>query len=113
MGPTEIALSIVVFQQGDYVCAQCLEYDIAAQAKNVEDCLYEFGRVVMGHVAIAIENGLEPLKELPRAPQKFWRSFSESKITYPATPQFPLEIANGRRVVLEQPAIRIAPALAA
>ena len=68
----QVAMQIVVFQEGDRVCAQCLEYDIAAQGKTLGDCLYELDRLIAGHIAISVEHGLEPLQDLRPAPRRFW-----------------------------------------
>ena len=32
---TRYALHAVVFQEGEWLCAQCLEYDLVAQAKTL------------------------------------------------------------------------------
>ena len=43
MEPGKVAVRVVVFQEDDRVCAQCLEYDIAAQGQTLDDCLYSLG----------------------------------------------------------------------
>ncbi len=48
MEQKQVALRVVVFQEGEWVCGQCLEHDIAARAKTLEDCLHEFERLVVG-----------------------------------------------------------------
>jgi hypothetical protein len=91
-----------------------LEYDIAAQAKTLEDCQYQLERLIAGHVAIALENKLEPFAGLPRAPEKFWTWFRASRIPLDREP-----IGLGVRdlaqkgVVLFPPTIRVAQPQAA
>ena len=76
----EVSVRVVVFQEGgDRVCAQCLEYDIAAQGKTLDDCLHELDRLIAGHIAISVEHGLEPLRNLKPAPRRFWDWFDNSK----------------------------------
>jgi hypothetical protein len=110
----QVALRVVVFQEGEWVCAQCLEYDIVAQAKTLQDCLYEFERLVAGHIAIAIANGLEPFQGLTRAPARFWQWFERSKIPLATTPpSFTAEDFDRSGVVVEPPEIRVAQPQAA
>ena len=102
-------MRVVIFQEGDWVCAQCLEYDIAAQGKTLDDSLYELERLVVGHIAISVENGLAPLQGLPRAPQQFWDWFERSKIPLPTAPfPFSAEDLDRHGVVVEPPQIRVA-----
>ena len=67
---------------GEWV-AQCLQYDIGAQAGNLPDLLYELQRSIVGHMVIAIENGLEPMKCLSPAPQEYWDMWNRTS-TYGA-----------------------------
>lgn len=76
-------LRAVVFQEGDWLCAQFLEYDIATQAKNLEDLYYEIQRIIVGHVATSLAHGKPPFAGVPRAPQKYWKMFQRSKIALP------------------------------
>lgn len=111
---TQVSVRVVVFQEGDWVCAQCLEYDIAAQAKTLEDCLYQLERLVIGHIAISVENGLEPLQGLKAAPRRFWEWFERSKIPLSAARfSFTADDLDRRGVVVEPPQIRVAQPQAA
>ena len=62
MEPRQVAVRVVVFQEDERVCAQCLEYDIAAQGQTLDDCLYQLGRLIVGHLAISTEKGFEPFR---------------------------------------------------
>lgn len=77
---TEMVISVIAFQEGDWWTAQCLEYDIAAQAKTLSDLRYEVDRVIMSHVAVSEELGQEPLAEIGPAPQKFWEMYENAKL---------------------------------
>jgi hypothetical protein len=59
--------------------AQCLQYDIAAQAKTLDDLIYEIQRVVMGQFAVSKELGVEPFAGLKPAPPVFWRKYDQAK----------------------------------
>ena len=111
---TQVSVRVVVFQEGDWVCAQCLEHDIAAQGKTLDDCLYELERLIVGHIAISIDNGLDPLRDLKPAPRRFWEWFERSKIPLAATPfQFTASGFDQHGVVVDPPQIRIAQPQAA
>jgi hypothetical protein len=100
-------LRVVIFQEGDWLCAQCLDYDIATQAKSLPSLRHDLERLVIGHVTISLKNGLKPFTNLRPAPEKYWELFRRSKIALP--PQ-----ASGLRVAakgvkLPSPEIRVAP----
>ncbi|HEU4368419.1 MAG TPA: hypothetical protein VFV05_09360 [Methylomirabilota bacterium] len=116
MTTRQVAVKVVVFQDQDWVCAQCLDYDIAARAQNLDDCLYEFQRLMMGRIAIAMENGVEPFEGLPKAPRRFWEWFERSRIALPRVPEAFAATAEafGRAgVVVQPPQVRVAQLQAA
>src|SRR5580658_2996671 len=71
--PGPIELSVLLFEspQGKWA-AQCLEYDIAAQANSFSDIIYEFQRVIMSHLAFSHELDRKPFDGIEAAPDKFW-----------------------------------------
>lgn len=74
----EHVLSVVLFHQGDFWVAQCLEYDLVAQAEDLSDLRYEFERVLIGHMVISRENDAEPFVSLPAAPVEYWTRFAQA-----------------------------------
>jgi len=77
-------LRIVIFQDGEWLCAHCLEYDLATQAKNLDDLRYDLERMIVGHIAVSLANGLKPFRNGRRAPEKYWAMFRRSKISLPS-----------------------------
>jgi hypothetical protein len=75
-----VELNVIAYQEGEWWCAQCLEYDLAAQAKTLPDLHYEFERIVYSHLAISLELGQEPFEGLNPAPQKFWDMYEKAKM---------------------------------
>jgi hypothetical protein len=71
----ESVIRAVVFHEGDWLVAQCLDVDIAAQAKNQEDLYEALGRLLVGRVKASEEMGREPFKDLPPAPKRYWDMF--------------------------------------
>jgi len=59
--------------------AQCLEHDIAAQAKTLPDLYYELQRVVAAQLTMSNRLKVKPFKHLPRAPQVYWEIFKKSQ----------------------------------
>ncbi len=100
-------LRIVIFQEGEWLCAHCLEYDFATQAKNLDDLRYDLERMIAGHIAVSLENGLKPFRNVRRAPEKYWTMFRRSKISLPHE-SFGLKIKK-RGVKIPIPDIRVAP----
>ena len=103
-------LRVVIFQEGEWLCAHCLEYAFATQAKTLDELRYGIERMIVGHIAISLANGVKPFKNRRRAPEKYWKLFRRSKISLP--PQsFGLRIKKSG-VSIPTPEIRVA-ALAA
>jgi hypothetical protein len=100
-------LRIVIFQEGEWLCAHCLEYDFATQAKNLEGLRYDLERMIVGHIAVSLENGLKPFRNARRAPEKYWTMFRRSKISLPEK-SFGLNIKK-RGVKIPTAEIRVAP----
>ena len=74
-----IKISAVVFEEEGWWCAQCLEYDVAAQAATLLDLRVELERVLTSHAALAAELKRDPFFGLEKAPQKFWEMYREAK----------------------------------
>jgi hypothetical protein len=102
------AFKVVVFQDQDWVCAQCLDYDLAARAKTLDNCLYEFQRVMMGRIAIAVEHGVPPFEGVPPAPRRFWDWFEQSRIPLVRAPESFAATAQALGVEVQPPQIRVA-----
>ena len=85
--------SCLFYQEGNSWIAQCLEYDITAQAPSLLDAHERFIMKVVAEFVIAMDLKREPFHGLGPAPDEFWREFKESKMDLTAdTP--PFKIAN-------------------
>jgi hypothetical protein len=69
----------VLFKEADWWCAQCLEYDIATQAKSIEALKAELEHALIIHMELAAERGAEPFANLPPAPQRFFDMYHTSE----------------------------------
>ena len=98
-------LRFVVFQEGEWLSAQCLEYDIATQARTLDDLAYELQRIIVGHIATSRKLKKEPFEGLPRGPQKFWDMFERSKLPL-STPR--VSFKSSFRLKVPAPELRVA-----
>lgn len=73
-------ISVVLIQRGKWWIAQCLQYDIGAQAHTVSDVIYELQRSLVGHIAICVHHERQPFVDLPAAPDAYWKKFQGTKI---------------------------------
>jgi hypothetical protein len=105
--PRKYAIRAVVFQEGEWLCAQCLEYDLVAQAKSLPKLCRALQQLVVGHVAVRLRHNQQPFRNLPRAPAKYWTMFRQSRLALPA-PMFKLGALRSRGVVVAPPQVRIA-----
>jgi hypothetical protein len=106
------AIRAVVFQEGDWLCARCLEYDLVVQAKNLQQLSRALQRLIIGHVAVRLRHGQQPFRDLPRAPEKYWAMFRRSRLKLPA-PMFKLGVLRAYGVVVAPPQVRVAAPSAA
>ena len=86
-------ISVVLFERdpGEWV-AQCLEYDIGAQARTLPDLLYELQRSIVGHVLICREHGTTPFECLPAAPDPYWDKWEQGRHAAISPPRVPFRI---------------------
>lgn len=84
-----LRIRAVLFEEEGWWVAQCLEYNVATQAKSLEDLRYELERILLGHLVVSAENATEPFQNLPPAPQRFWRMYESAQpIEPPADSSF-------------------------
>jgi hypothetical protein len=102
-----LQISAVLFQDGEWWCAQCLEYDIAAQAPTLSELRYELGRVLAAHVAAGEELGRDPFESVNSAPQKFWDMFQAAKLQLTAE-DLPFRLPSARARPIVAPRMKIA-----
>lgn len=59
--------------------AQVLEYDLAADGKDMDAALCELARVINIHVAACMKLGMNPFKSLDRAPDTYFTLWETAK----------------------------------
>ncbi len=76
---TNEALRVVVFRDGEHWVAQCLEYDIGAQAADIETLQSRFRVVLLAELSASLEANGKPFAGIDPAPEFFhnlWESCS-------------------------------------
>lgn len=62
--------------------AQCLDCDMAMQAKSFQGLIYEVNRVLNGHLLVSEELGIDPFETLKPAPPAYWQLFDQAKFKF-------------------------------
>lgn len=94
----EFKFRIIAFQEGDWWVAQCLERDIATNARKLGDLWYEIEKALVGQVMVN-EGAKDAFEGIPRAPQRYWDMWEEAQTILSASEKvahFP--IPEGTRV---------------
>jgi hypothetical protein len=100
----------VLFEEADSWSAQCLDYDVAAQAKTLLDLHDDIVRVLAVHVAASAQMGREPFTGIKPAPQRFWDLYDSGVRVESRPASFRLE--KGPLLPPIQPELRSARSLA-
>lgn len=80
----EYTVRVVTFREGDWHVAQCLEWDLATQARTEEELSGAVQRLLLAQLDAAHRTGREPFANLPAAPLRFHKMW-EATATPPAT----------------------------
>jgi hypothetical protein len=106
------AVRALVFQEGEWLCARCLEYDFVVQAKTLQQLSRALQLFIVGHIAVRVRHKQRPFRDLRRAPEKYWAMFRRSRLKLP-TPMFKLPAVRSHGFVVAPPQIRVAAPRAA
>lgn len=72
------SLKVVVLLQDGKLVAQCLDYDIAVQAKNAKTLLKLLYLNLITRTARALMVGAQPFAGMARAPQAYWDMYDRA-----------------------------------
>jgi hypothetical protein len=91
-------LRVVVYKEGDLYVAQCLEFDIATQAIDLDVLLERLDLTIDAECGMSKESTGKPFDGIPPAPNYFhglWdkRSVSLSHLRVPVGERFQVEVA--------------------
>ena len=100
-------ISVVLLQEGEWWSAQCLEYDIAAQAKTLPDLYYELEKTFVSHISVSDSLGQEPFADLEPAPTRYWEMFQNAKLRVEGS-RVPFRVPSTSRYPIPIPELRVA-----
>lgn len=70
-------LRVLLFKEDGWWVAQCLEHDIAAQAKTLAAVEFEIQRLIVLQLFASAHEGARPIAEIPPAPERFHRLYED------------------------------------
>ena len=104
-------LHAVIFKRGGWWIGQCLQHDIGAEARTLKQIPYELERAIVAHIAVCLENRRDPFRNIPRAPDRYWKMFEEGvKLEAPRPLEFTVQ---GRRQRAPAPEVRVSELISA
>src|SRR5438045_1470112 len=71
-------LTILFLRDHEYWVAQCLEYDVTAQGKSIDDAMQAFERTLVGQVLLDTSQEKEPLAGIAQAPKHYFDLFKKA-----------------------------------
>jgi hypothetical protein len=77
--PISFSISVLLRHEEHGWVAQCLEYDIAAQGKNLAEAKAAMEKAFIGQVVVDLSNGVEPLSCIGKAPIEYWNQFAQAE----------------------------------
>ena len=72
-------ISVLIERAGDWWVAQCLQHDLATQARTISELHYEIQRLLIAHIVACEDQGIEPF-QIPPAPKEFWVKYEATQI---------------------------------
>lgn len=76
----DVRIRAILFEEAGAWCAQCLEYDIAAQARTEPELRKELASVLTTHFLASAKFGQEPFLGLPKAPARFFEMYEGASL---------------------------------
>ena len=73
-----LTIHIVVFPEGEWWIAQCLEYDLCTAQRRLEDLPAEIRRFLKVQILGSLELKIEPFSGFAPAPKRFWRMYEHA-----------------------------------
>lgn len=68
-----------LIQEGDLWSIQCLDFDIAAQGRTIDEAKDRFEKTFLGQIELDIKEKREPFSGVEKAPQEFWEMFEKTE----------------------------------
>jgi hypothetical protein len=79
MKPQNFEVSVVLCREGEGWAAQCLQYDIAAQGKTIQEAKDSLEKAFVSQVMIDLLHETDALSAIPQAPREYWVMFERGE----------------------------------
>lgn len=96
----ERTIHVLALHRGEWWVAQCLEYDIATQARALDDLMVELEQILAGYVIVGRKEGRDLFSEMPKAPKKFWDLYEQARTKLEPVEPVPVPYPEEQRPVL-------------
>lgn len=93
------SIRVIAFQEGDLWVAQCIEYDVGAQASNLEDLHDRLMIALRIEMEESAERNGKPFAGIPPAPPHFLKMWERQSGRF--HPNHPTELHDGGTVKVE------------
>jgi hypothetical protein len=100
-------VSVLLVREDNRWVAQCLEYDVAAQADTIPEVKNAFERAFACQVAVDVCHGHEPMQNVPKAP-KFYHEWFEKAEVLSDRPSYRQHMGKGLEIQTHMKEMRIA-----
>jgi hypothetical protein len=64
---------VLILREGDFLIGQCLEYDIAVQARTMKELRCRLEQTFFQYVVLSLKNSDQPFSKLEPAPSSYTR----------------------------------------
>lgn len=85
-------MTVLLLKEGDQWVAQCLEHDIAAQGKEIDDALTAFAVIWRAQLLEDVNDGREPFSTSGPAPEHYFILARRAKRVQTRVPQLSLDV---------------------
>ena len=100
-------VSVLLLREENRWVAQCLEYDVAAQADTISEVKNAFEKAFCSQLAVNVSHGFEPMQSVPKAPT-FYHKWFEKAEPLSDRPTYRRHIGKGLEISTHMKEMRIA-----
>lgn len=79
----QMKLRVLIRQEHGIFVAQCLEYDIGAQASSLEELKSRFEMTLQAELQETMQRHNVPFHGIPEAPSEFFRLWNDTECDHP------------------------------
>ena len=71
-------LRVIVFREGDWLCAQSIDFALGVQARTLPALYRAFHRLIVSHIIVRRRHNMRPFADLAPANAKYREMFDRS-----------------------------------